>query len=336
MGLGFLRTGLFCAGLLSLTLASCSPKTPSSDISAPSNITVYSAKNIITVNPDMPIAQAVAIDKGGRIAGLGTLAELKAVHEGASIDRRFEDKTITPGLIDPHVHMTLGAMMYGLDFVPPWDMETPKGTVKGLPNKSALLAKIAEFEATALDGPLFLYGYHNLVQGDLTRQDLDEISTTRPIFIWHYSGHDFYLNSAAIDWAKLTPALADKYHGIGLDENGALNAGVTTVAEMGYGIFGRALEDHYINTYYTDEDNYNLYLVPEHRAFTQEFGAQALAKMQEMSADKTRNPPVLNQVKLFTDAAFYSQTMKMSGLTLAILADNPKARPGFGLHSQMI
>jgi len=350
MGLGFLRTGLFCAGLLSLTLASCSPKTPSSDISAPSNITVYSAKNIITVNPDMPIAQAVAIDKGGRIAGLGTLAELKAVHEGASIDRRFEDKTITPGLIDPHVHMTLGAMMYGLDFVPPWDMETPKGTVKGLPNKSALLAKIAEFEATALDGPLFLYGYHNLVQGDLTRQDLDEISTTRPIFIWHYSGHDFYLNSAAIDWAKLTPALADKYHGIGLDENGALNgriyedatlalfgtigpvllapdhikkgfegyekifarSGVTTVAEMGYGIFGRALEDHYINTYYTDEDNYNLYLVPEHRAFTQEFGAQALAKMQEMSADKTRNPPVLNQVKLFTDAAFYSQTMKMS------------------------
>ena len=281
MGLGFLRTGLFCAGLLSLTLASCSPKTPSSDISAPSNITVYSAKNIITVNPDMPIAQAVAIDKGGRIAGLGTLAELKAVHEGASIDRRFEDKTITPGLIDPHVHMTLGAMMYGLDFVPPWDMETPKGTVKGLPNKSALLAKIAEFEATALDGPLFLYGYHNLVQGDLTRQDLDEISTTRPIFIWHYSGHDFYLNSAAIDWAKLTPALADKYHGIGLDENGALNgriyedatlalfgtigpvllapdhikkgfegyekifarSGVTTVAEMGYGIFGRALED---------------------------------------------------------------------------------------------
>jgi len=229
-------------------------------------------------------------------------------------------------------------------------METPKGTVRGLPNKASLMAKITEFEKNAPQGPLILYGYHNLVQDDLTRQDLDKVTTTRPLFIWHYSGHDFYLNSAAIKAAKLTPALAEKFHGVGLDENGELNgriyedaglalfqtvgpilmapahiekgwngyekifarSGVTTVAEMGYGIFGRALEDNYTKAYYTTDDNYRLYQVPEHRAFTKEFGKEAVAQMKALSADEARNPRVLPQVKLFTDAAFYSQTMKMA------------------------
>ncbi len=341
--------------LSAICLAACSPETnQKADQTTPSNIasgiTIYTAGNIITVNEAMPRAEAIALNAEGSIVAVGALAGLKSQLKGAVIDRRFADKTIVPGLIDPHVHMTLGAMMYGLDFIPPWDMETPKGTVKGLPNKKAMLGKIEEFEKAAPEGPLFLYGYHNLVQGDLTRQDLDKISETRPLFIWHYSGHDFYLNSAAIELAKLTPDLANKFHGIGLDEKGELNgriyedaslalfgtigpillapahikkgfegyekifarSGVTTVVEMGYGIFGRALEDNYIKTHYTDEDNYNLYLVPEHRAFTAEFGNEAVANILEMSADETRNPPVLNQVKLFTDAAFYSQTMKMA------------------------
>ena len=315
-----------------------------------SDITIYSAESIITVNDKRPKAEAIAIDNAGRITGLGKLEVLQSKFNGAKTDSQFQNKIIVPGLIDPHVHMTLGSMMYGLEFVPPWDMETPKGTVKGLQDKTALLDKIAEFEKNAPDGPLFLYGYHNLVQGDLTRQDLDKISSSRPIFIWHYSGHDFYLNSAAISLAKLTPALSEKYHGIGLDENGELNgriyedaglalfatigpillapahikkgfegyekifarSGVTTVAEMGYGIFGRSLEDKYLKAFYTEEDNYNLYLVPEHRAFTAEFGDDAVNNILTMSSDQTRNPRVLNQVKLFTDAAFYSQTMKMA------------------------
>jgi len=333
--------------LLALIFAACTPSDDAADIT---DITIYTAKTILTINENSPKAEAIAVNKTGDIVAVGALESLKSRVKNPRIDKQFADKTIVPGLIDPHVHMTLGAMMYGLDFVPPWDMETPKGTVKGLSNKAVLLAKIAEFEEGAVDGPLILYGYHNLVQGDLTRQDLDKVSTTRPIFIWHYSGHDFYLNSAAIQMAKLTPALSEKFHGIGLDDKGELNgriyedaslalfgtigpilltpdhikkgfegyekifarSGVTTVAEMGYGIFGRALEDNYIKIHYTDEDNYNLYLVPEHRAFTAEFGEDAVDNILKMSADESRHPPVLNQVKLFTDAAFYSQTMKMA------------------------
>jgi len=315
-----------------------------------SNITLYTAEHIVTLSDVMPKAEAVAVTKDGQIAAVGTLAAIKNQFKGADINDQFKGKTIIPGLIDPHVHMTLGAMMYGLDFIPPWDMETPKGTVKGLPDKTSLLAKIAAYEAAAPAGPLILYGYHNLVQGDLTRQDLDTISTTRPLFIWHYSGHDFYLNSAAINMASLTPDLAQKYHGIDLDSTGALTgriyedaglalftsigplllnpahiekgftgfesilarSGVTTIAEMGYGIFGRNMEDSFIAQHYTDDDSYRLYLVPEHRAFIKEFGDQTAETIIKMNRNEALSPPVLNQVKLFTDAAFYSQTMKMA------------------------
>ena len=326
---------------LCLTLTACNTPPP------PSDVTIYTAKSILTVNADMPTAEAIAV-KGGSIVSVGALSGLKQAHKGATVDTRFADKTLIPGLIDPHVHMTLGAMMYGLDFIPPWNMQTPKGTVKGLPDKDSLLARITAFEKSAPDGPLILYGYHNLVQGDIDRHDLDNITTSRPVFIWHYSGHDFYLNSAAIKLAKLTPALADKFHGVDLDDTGALTgriyedaalalfatigpillnpahiekgytgyeklflqAGVTTVAEMGYGIFSLPLEDKHNAAHYGPDDPYRLYLVPEHRAFTQAFGADAPAKMHGMS-EETRPAPVLPQVKLFTDAAFYSQTMRL-------------------------
>ncbi len=314
-----------------------------------SSVTILTAKHVLTLDPNNPDADAIAIE-GDTIRAAGSLGDLREAYKGARIDERFKDKTLVPGLIDPHVHMTLGSMMYGLDFVPPWDMQTPKGTAQGLPDKQSLLAKIAEFGAAAPDGPLVLFGYHNLVQGDIDRQDLDRVSTTRPLFIWHYSGHDFYLNSAAIEMAKLTPALAEQFHGVDLDANGELTgriyedaglalfaaigpillnpahiekgftgyetlfraAGVTTVAEMGYGIFGRALEDKHIAAHYSDDDPYRLFLVPEHRAFSAEFGEAAPDKVLDMAADTTRRAPVLPQIKLFTDAAFYSQTMRLS------------------------
>lgn len=330
-------------GIIGLLLASCSQ--------APieSGVTLYTAANILTQNSAQPTAEAVAVNRDGTILKVGDLAALQKDYKAASVDTSFENATLLPGLIDPHVHMTLGAMMYGLDWVPPWDMTGPNGLVKGLPDKPSLMARITTLEAAAPDGPLILFGYHNLVQGDIDRRDLDAISATRPIFIWHYSGHDFYLNSAAIEMAKLTPALAEKYHGVDLDAGGELTgriyedaalalfaavgpillapkhiakgfagyealftkAGVTTVAEMGYGIFGRELEDNYLNSFYTDDEAYRLYLVPEHRAFTKEFGEDTPDAIANMIASKPRIP-VLNQIKLFTDAAFYSQTMRMN------------------------
>lgn len=308
---------------------------------------IYLASGIITADPSNPVAEAVAV-LDGKIVGLGSEAGLFKEFPTALWDGQYKNSVIVPGLIDPHVHMTLGAMMYGLDWVPPWDMPHPDGLVKGTTSKTALLQRITEFNSSKTDdSPLILYGYHNLVQGDIDRNDLDAISTTRPIIIWHYSGHDFYMNSAALDLFKIKPEMHQTYEGVALDSDGELTGrifedavapllpklapyllnpthiekgfngfekllaegGVTTIAEMGYGIFGREFENKVIEAHYDETEPYALYLVPEHRAFAQEFGESSAAQIFELAKN---DPRILPQVKLFTDAAFYSQTMKLA------------------------
>lgn len=310
-----------------------------------SDITIYQTM-AITANPQAPTATAIAV-RGDRIVAVGDFAALKARMRHAVINEDYADNILLPGLIDPHAHMVLGAMMYGAEMVPPWDVPVADGTISGLRSQDDLLVRIADIEAEAPDGPLILWGYHDLIQGDVRRDDLDKISTERPIFLWHWSGHDFYLNSAAIDLVHATPALAEQFDGVELDSNGQLtgriyedallaifdkiaaiimhpdhiqrgwdryetlldDAGVTTVAEMGYGIFGRQIEDQYLAQHSTDADGYRVYLVPEHRAFEREFGDGAVDAMLDLIEAR---PNVLKQVKLFSDAAFYSQTMKLT------------------------
>jgi len=327
---------------LSLLLAACESKTDE---------VIFSAKHIVTMDPEIPQAQAVYL-LNGKIAKLGSVAALKAAYPNATVDKTFAQQTLIPGLIDPHVHMILGAMIYSRPFVPPWDMETPNGIVKGLPSKQALLERLKELDQEMpADQPLIAYGYHNLVQGDLRRQDLDTVSSTRPILVWHYSGHDFYLNTSALEWSEITPSLHQQYEGIALDEDGQLTgriyedateflftklsfhlltpsniskgfsgfetmlakAGVTSVAELGYGLFNQTLEDSYYFLEYTKSDPYHLYLVAEHRAFRKKYGDDAAQEVKSLSSDQagSGDPQVLPQVKFFTDAAFYSQTMRL-------------------------
>lgn len=313
--------------------------------------TIYLAKEIITMDSAKPQAEAVYV-KGGNIQLLGSVKALMAKHPKAELDTTFKQSVLIPGLIDPHVHMIMAAMIYSRPFVPPWDMPTPSGLVKGLPTKLTFLNRLKELDAELDAGdPLIAYGYHNLVQGDLDRHDLDGISTSRPILIWHYSGHDFYLNSKALEWANIESSLAQEFEGISLDQNGDLTgriyedashylfkklafqiltpsninkgfngfekmlaqAGVTSVAELGYGLFNKTLEDSYYFLEYTKSDPYHLYLVPEHRAFTEKYGNDAAEKALALASKEASkgNPQVLPQVKFFTDAAFYSQTMRL-------------------------
>lgn len=327
---------LFVAGLL----AGCTSAAPDM-----TGVTLYQT-TAITADPAQPMASGVAV-RDGMITAVGNFKALQSQLLGATIDTQYADHVMLPGLIDPHVHMTLGAMMYGAEMVPPWDVPMADGVIAGLKSREALLARITEIEAAAPDGPLVMWGYHDLIQGNIRRANLDAITAERPLILWHWSGHDFYLNSAAIEMVGATPALAETFHGVELDADGNLTgriyedallaifetiatvimhpahikrgwdryetllaqAGVTTVAEMGYGLFGRQIEDGFLAAHHDAEDGYNIYLVPEHRSFLREFGDDVVAEISNMAAARD---DVLPQVKLFSDAAFYSQTMKLT------------------------
>lgn len=318
-----------------------------------SDVTIYVADKVIPMTGEGVTAEAVAVE-GGRVRAVGSLGALQAGHPGARIDETFRDKTIVPGLIDPHMHVLLGGMLYAHPFAPPWPMATPEGMTAGYPSPDAFRTRLAEIAAESpQDGsPLVVYGFHNLVQGDLDRHILDAVAPDRPMIVWHYSGHDFYLNSAALDMIGATPALAQTFHGVDLDAEGALtgriyedaamvvfarakdvlfdpvsfgagieryfdivrNAGVTTTADLGYGVFGLALEDQTITASWSmADDGFRLYLIPEFRSMQREFGDGAPQAVLDMaSGARAAAAPVLPRVKFFADAAYYSQTMRLS------------------------
>ncbi len=57
---------------------------------------------------------------------------------------------------------------------------------------------------------LWTWGFNNFFHGELSRQELDKISDTRPIGVWHRSAHEFYVNSAFIKKFGLNQADIDK------------------------------------------------------------------------------------------------------------------------------
>ena len=70
--------------------------------------TIYPARRIITMNPALPFATAVAV-RDGRVLGVGTAEELALWGEHV-IDDRFADKVLLPGFIEAHSHVMAGGM----------------------------------------------------------------------------------------------------------------------------------------------------------------------------------------------------------------------------------
>lgn len=345
MSIRFARRALL-AGLAALALSPAAA-------AAEAPVTIFTARRIITMEPDGGAPHAVAV-RDGRILALGEAADLSRRYPDARTDMTFAGKVLVPGLIDPHIHVVLGGLMYAQPFATPWPMATPTGPSKGYPTRQAFLARLREIVAQApADGsPVVVYGFHNLVQGELDRHDLDAISPDRPLVVWHYSGHDFYLSSKALEAIGATPALAARFHGVDLDAKGELTgriyedaglfvvgklggvllnpqavrrgtqayfgimraAGVTTTAELAYGSFGLAFEDKAISENWSIARNaFRLYLIPEHRAFKAAYGEAAPQVVTDLVAGRRAAPaPVLPRVKFFADGAYYSQTMRLS------------------------
>src|SRR5687768_308833 len=69
---------------------------------------------VLTVDRTDSVAQAVAIT-GGKIAAVGTTAQIKAM-AGASTDViDLRGRAVTPGLIDSHVHFSAADALFTVD-----------------------------------------------------------------------------------------------------------------------------------------------------------------------------------------------------------------------------
>jgi predicted amidohydrolase YtcJ len=167
--------------------------------------TIFSARKILTMNPSRPTATHVAV-RDGRIVAVGSFDEICGSID-AEVDHRFKDKVLLPGFVEGHSHIMEG-VVWTTPYVGAFDRRSPEGQlVKGLADIDAVIARLREAEARMTDPetPLFAWGFDPLHIGNhkLTRQHLDQVSTTRPIMVVHASFHIGNVNTLVLERAQL-------------------------------------------------------------------------------------------------------------------------------------
>ena len=211
------------------------------------NVTVFVAKKIVTMDPSIPTATAVAVAEG-RILSVGSLEDMKPWTDKypTQIDRQFADKVVYPGFIEAHAHPLLAGIVYSHPVITPTPLARPWGPpFPGVATLQAALDQLKKYSAELKDPnqTLLSWGYDEIVMGKVPdRQLLDQVSTTRPILVWDNSGHSMYVNSAALKAYGVTPEKTKGIQGVGVDKDGQLNGQFLEISALTY-MLGVAAKD---------------------------------------------------------------------------------------------
>ena len=151
--------------------------------------------NIITMNPKMPTAQAVAV-KGDRISHVGTNQEIQQFIGQNTKTIQLEGKTVLPGFIDTHTHLAdFGRLLTWLDL-------ENAGSIKDIQTQLAERIKQTGKGRFVLGKALNPDG---LAEKRLpTRQDLDAVATDNPVVFYCQTGQVCVVNSKALEAAKIS------------------------------------------------------------------------------------------------------------------------------------
>jgi predicted amidohydrolase YtcJ len=172
---------------------------------APSPATIYRARRVVTLDPALPVTDAVAV-RDGRITGVGSNDELTAAWGDLVVDDRFADAVLMPGFVEAHAHSTEGAL-WAWEYAGYFPRLGPDGTRRdGCRTIEALIELLhrldAELTASAPDDePLIVWGFDPIYfEGErLAAHHLDRVSRTRPICVVHASLHLITVNTALME-----------------------------------------------------------------------------------------------------------------------------------------
>ena len=174
--------------------------------------------NILTIDPQQPRVEAVAI-ADGRFLAVGSNDEVLGLATARTKKIDLAERTVTPGFIDAHTHPVYAGIRH-LRWV---DCD--------LRSITAIQDAIRQRAAKTPPGEWvigFKYDDTKTREGRrLTRQDLDAATTDHPVFIEHRGGHTAYVNSAALQLVGVTETVEDPQGGQYFrDSDGKLTGGV--------------------------------------------------------------------------------------------------------------
>ena len=162
---------------------------------SPPDVQVWHNGHVITMNAEGSVASAIALE-GDEIVAVGSDEEIAPWLERADVAIDLEGRTVVPGFIEGHGHFPgagLGAV--GADLNSP-----PIGEVTNV--EEAIEALRAVDDARPGDDWLIGFGYDDTMLAEkrhLTKEDLDQVSTTRPVLAMHISAHMVAVNSLVLE-----------------------------------------------------------------------------------------------------------------------------------------
>ncbi|MEP4978408.1 amidohydrolase [Ascidiaceihabitans sp.] len=165
-------------------------------------VTVFKAKKIITMDPNRRDATHVAVREGKVLAvGGATCADQWGA---VTHDDSLAHATLMPGMVEGHAHMMAGAM-WRYAYAGYHDRIDPQGKLwTGMTDIDAVVDGLTTYaQGLGPDDPLVGWGFDPifLTSERLSAKHLDQISTDRPIAIIFSNFHLMCVNSKALEMA---------------------------------------------------------------------------------------------------------------------------------------
>ena len=315
------------------------------------DITIYHAKEIVTLDEKVASANAVSV-KSDRIMAIGSLDDLIERNPDASIDRQFQNDVIVPGFIEHHIHPFLSAITMNAEIISIEGWDLPNNQSIAYRDRDSYMQRLSEIEENMKsDSLLITWGFHHYFHGDISREDLDRISKDRPILVMHRSYHEFILNTPALEYFDISQefiesldeearAYADFDRGH-FSEQGMISVFPKLLRYLGkpeYLLSGLQLTEDYLHQngvtmianpgawlIKSIQDAKNLILGDESTPFRSFFIPSALILSEDHDVPELVEEAkkllewgggkveyLPNRIKLFADGAMYSQNMVLS------------------------
>ncbi|GAA3737605.1 hypothetical protein HDA32_005412 [Spinactinospora alkalitolerans] len=188
-----------------------------------SALLIHNAK-VLTMDDAAPRATALAI-ADGRVLEVSDEAGARAAAGPGAREIDAGGRTVLPGFIDPHNHLLSTA-----ESLAAVDARYPV-----VASVAGLVAAVADEAARTPSGQwIRAFGMDDAKypEGRPTRQALDEATTEHPVIVYHVSGHQAAVNTAALQWRGISEDVTDPAGGALLRDEGGRLTGMVVDSAM--------------------------------------------------------------------------------------------------------
>jgi predicted amidohydrolase YtcJ len=156
---------------------------------------------VITVDDKDTVAQAVAV-AGGRIVAVGTTADIKARIGSATEVIDLRGRSVTPGLIDTHVHFSAADALFTVD-LGDVSVKTMADVQRRVAEQVSRLKPGEWVRGRGWDEGKYAERRY------ITAADLDAVAPNNPVWLTHTTGHYGVANTYAMKMAEVRKDTAD-------------------------------------------------------------------------------------------------------------------------------